>query len=230
MDDQGVSGATQAVSGSTQGVSGSTQGVLGSTQGVSGSTQGVSGSTQGVSGSTKPKSRTEYLAKYHRKRLDTLKKNPEAYAEKTAKNRRYREKLEFLKGFREQQKKDIALKKEIAQNLNFNPNVFDSDVDSETELGSEWDFEWDPDKDVRLAQAADPPQFNTELYYPQGPQGAQVNSYLESEEALGYNPHSGGKIKSFGLTIKRKRPKLKKRVTIKHNKKRRKTRKTRKTK
>jgi hypothetical protein len=227
MDDQGVLG-------STQGVLGSTQGVLGSTQGVSGSSQGVSGSTQGVSGSTKPKSRTEYLAKYHRKRLDTLKKNPEAYAEKTAKNRRYREKLEFLKKFREQQKKDIALKKEIAQNLNFNPNVFDSDVDSESELGSEWDFEWDPDKDVQLAQAADPTQFNRELYYPQGsqgPQGAQVNSYLESEEALGYNPHSGGKIKSFGLTIKRKRPKLKKRVTIKHNnKKRRKTMKTRKTK
>ena len=220
MDDQGVLGSTQDVSESTQG--------------VLGSTQGVSGSTQGVSGATKPKSRTEYhrkRAQEARKKLTNLKnENPEAYAVKRAQNSRYRKNLEFLKGFREQQKKDITLKKEIAQNLDFNPNVFDSDVDSETELGSEWDFEWDPDKDVQLAQAADPPQFNTELYYPQGPQGAQGNSYLESEEALGYKPHSGGKIKSFGLTIKRKRPKLKKRVTIKHNKKRRKTRKTRKTK
>ena len=159
-----------------QGVSGSSQGVLGSSQDVSGSSQGT----------TKPKSRAEYQAQYHRKKLDTLKKEkPKVYAEKLAQNKINRKNLEILKSFRAQQKKDIALKKEIAQNLDFDPNVFDSDVSeaadvsaaeaaADTNFDSEldgWVFELDPNKDesgsAQLASATDHP--------------------------------FGGKIKSFGL-------------------------------
>lgn len=167
--------------------------------------------------------------KAHKAKYNDMKNNnPAAYAEWLKK------KNEYLKAHRAQKKR-----KEIAIDLEFDPNVFDSDVDSDTELGSEWDFEWDPNKDVSgSASAADQQPFNSELYYPQGP---QVNSYLESDEALQRDQPFGGKIKSLGLTIKRKynnkksikrkRHKINKRLTIKHNnKKRRKTIKIRKTK
>lgn len=178
-----------------------------------------------------------HLAEYTNRKNN----NPVAHAEWLKKRRE----------FRAQKKKenmDLFLPKGVPLDLEFDSNVFDKDVsgsaqaadtnfDSDSELGSEWDFDTDFDKDVlgsaQAASAADLQPFNTELYYPQGP---QVNSYLETEEALGYNRHSGGKIKSFDLTIKRKhnnkksikrkRHKINKQVTIKpNNKKRRKTRK-----
>lgn len=198
------------------------QGVLGSSQGISGSSQVADHNIN--EGANKPKSRAEY----HKKRAATLKKeNPIAHAANLARKYKGNINRKILEKFRAQQKKDIALKKEIAQNLDFDPNVFDSDVDfdvvsdvsaaqaaDDTNFGSELDsneldFEWDLNKDVsgsaQLASAADQP--------------------------------FGGKIKSFGLTIKRKhnnkksikrkRHKINKRLTIKHNnKKRRKTRKT----